>query len=78
MATPIRDTPRDVLSTRKSNVPFLTRVDDEEDRGERRHDPGEGARVPAAAAPRKSRIFPANTGHPIWIGTGNGSIMYAV
>ena len=59
-------------------VPFLTRVDDEEDRGERRHDPGEGARVPAAAAPRKSRIFSVNSGHPIWIRAGNGIILYCM
>ena len=36
-------------------------MDEEDDGGERRHDPGQGARVPAAAAAREARIFPVKS-----------------
>ena len=37
-------------------------MNDEDDGGDRRHDPGQGARVPAAAAAGEARIFPVKSG----------------
>ena len=42
-------------------------MNDEDDGGDRRHDSGQGSRVPAAAAAREARIFPAKSGDPSYL-----------